>query len=117
MYMWQICLIQGLSAHVTQCWWIVGAFFFPIGITVTIQSYSNTIHRYIRLHLFFLPIPLHLLLYYYDLILSTCVLYDIYLRATTMTTISIRGVQIPICLYSSTTDSIKVNVAVLKLYQ
>ena len=40
----------------------------------------------------------------YNLILSTHVLYDIHLRATTTTTTtSIRGVQIPIGLPSSTT--------------
>ena len=45
------------------------------------------------------------LMYYYDIILATHVLYDIYLRATTTTTTSIRGVQIPIGLHSSATDS------------
>ena len=34
-------------------------------------------------------------------------LYDIYLRATTTTTTSIRGVQIPIYLVTSATDSLR----------
>ena len=44
-------------------------------------------------------------------------MYDTHLRATYMTTSSIRGVQIPIYLVSNATDSLQRNVAVLKLYQ
>jgi hypothetical protein len=41
-------------------------------------------------------------------------LYDINLRATTTTILSTRGVQIPIDLVSSTTDSIRQRVVVFK---
>ena len=59
-----------------------------------------------------------MLLYLYNMILSTRSLYDINLQAAiTTTTTSIRGVQIPICLHSSTTDSIRLHIAVLKLYK
>ena len=51
-----------------------------------------------------------------DMILPA-LLYDIHLRATHMTTSSIGGVQIPIYLVSSTTDSLQQSVVVLKLYQ
>ena len=44
-------------------------------------------------------------------------LYDTHLRATHTTTSSIRGVQIPIYLVSSTTDSLRWSAVVLKLYQ
>src|ERR1700744_107603 len=83
-----------------------------------------------------LPHPLIGPLYFYDLIwlmrfylVTSCLVryssdvvirslvYDTYLRATHMTTSSIRGVQIPICLVSNATDSLQRSVAVLKLYQ
>ena len=68
----------------------------------------NLTAYYMQLHqtasfLYYPSFPL--LLYYHSLILATHVLYDIYLRATTTTTTSIRGVQIPIGLRSSATDS------------
>ena len=44
-------------------------------------------------------------------------LYDTKLLATITATTSIRGVQIPICLHSSTTDFTRPSIAVLKLYQ
>ena len=83
-----------------------------------------------------LPHPLTGPLYFYDLIwltrfhlVASCLvrcasdvvirslMYDTYLRATHMTTSSIRGVQIPIYLVSDATDSLQRSVAVLKLYQ
>ena len=44
-------------------------------------------------------------------------MYDTHLRATHTTTSSTRGVQIPIYLVSSTTDSLWQSTVVLKLYQ
>ena len=44
-------------------------------------------------------------------------LYDINLRATTTTILSIRGVTIPINLVSSATDSIRQSVVLFNLYQ
>ena len=43
-----------------------------------------------------------------------CFLYNIYLRATTTTILSIRGVMIPINLVSSTTDSISQSTVLFK---
>ena len=43
-----------------------------------------------------------------------CLLYNINLRATTTTILSIRGVTIPIYLVSSTTDSFKQHVVLFK---
>ena len=76
-----------------------------------------TLCRYIRLPFSFLTIPLIHSLYLYNPILSTNSLYNINLRATTTTTTSIRGVQIPISLHSSTTSFVRLHIAVLKLYQ
>ena len=83
-----------------------------------------------------LPHPLKGPLYFYDLILlmrshlaASCpvryssgvairsLMYDTHLRATLTTTSSIGGVQIPIYLVNSATDSLQQSVAVLKLYQ
>ena len=92
--------------------------------------WTSLIHRYIGLHHFFshFPTPKPM----YDTILSfSCVrydlescmhtirslgsfLYDINLGATTTTILSIRGVQIPIDLVSSTMDSYRQSVVLFK---
>ena len=98
-------------------------------------SFCPTTRRYVRLPLSFLPHP-HIMacvLLWFDLtamILSYCLMpctisiwccdmilstpmYDTHLRATYMTISSVRGVQIPIYLVSSTTDSLWRSVVVM----
>ena len=70
----------------TQTRWTAS---FPISLFPTPKPMYDTIWR--------------LVLVRYDLADSP--VYDIYLRATHTTILSTRGVQIPICLVSSTTDS------------
>ena len=102
-------------------------------------SLRPTTHRYIGLSSFFSPpsfpqapvllrfnladtissyclMPCTISIWYCDIILPI-LLYDTHLRATHTTTGSIGGVQIPIYLVSSTTDSLWQSAVVLKLYQ
>ena len=88
------------------------------------------IHRYIGLHHFFshspTPKPMYDTIWClswvrYDLVLVLdtirslcCLLYDINLRATATTILRIRGVQIPIDLVSSATDSYGRSVVLFK---
>ena len=91
---------------------------------------TSLIRRYIGLHHFFSHFPTlkpmydtisRLFLVRYDLEALSCTirsrgsfLYDINLGATTTTILRIRGVQIPINLVSSTTDSYRRSVALFK---
>ena len=93
----------------TQGWCVEHSCYNPIS--------QLTIHRYIGLHLSFLPLPFTHCCITYDLISLTWPLYNINLLTTATTTMSIRGVQIPICLPSGTTDFIRPPLAVLKMYQ
>ena len=90
---------------------------------VMLRSDFTSLRRYIGLpHLLFLSLPSIEARVRYNLVLfpctirSGCVLvYDINLRATHTTILSIRGVTIPIYLVSSTTDSIRRRVVLFKL--
>ena len=82
----------------------------------------HVIRRYIGLHHFLCILSPHTEAHVrYDLVVLPCTIrsccsfvYDIYLGVTTTTILSIGGVQIPIDLVSSATDSIRQHVVLFK---
>ena len=96
------------------------------GVTFGLHSYTDTSDCTISFSYFPPPKPmyntiLHLVYVRYNLASRLCtirssgfVVYDINLRATTTTILSTRGVQIPIDLVSSATDSFRRCVVLFK---